>query len=63
VKRLTPRHDDEDTGVAVRSALGRDDRVPLARARDAGDPRFDPRERSARIAELAAQDTWGSMSP
>jgi len=54
--------DDEDAGVAGRPALGGDDGVPLLVARDAGDAGLDPAE-GARIVEVRAQGTWGSISP
>ena len=62
VDRLPPRDDGEDAGVPARAAVGCDDGVPLPCAGDSGDPRFDPAER-ARICEVAAQLSWGSISP
>jgi hypothetical protein len=62
VDRLPPRDDGEDAGVPARAAVRRDDGVPLPRAGNSGDPCFDPAER-ARICEVAAQLSWGSMSP
>lgn len=60
--RPAARDDGEDAGVPVRPALGGDNRVPLSRARDPGDPGLDPAERAG-IGDVAAQDSWGSMSP
>ena len=60
--RLAPGDDDEDARIPARAAVGRDDRIPLPRARDSGNPRFDP-AKGARIGEVAAQVSWGSMSP
>jgi hypothetical protein len=62
VDRLAARNDGEYAGIAAGPAVGGDDRVPLPRARYPGDPRFDPAE-GARIGEVAAQLSWGSMSP
>ena len=62
VDRVATRNAGEDARIPARAAVGRDDRVPLPRARDPGDPRFDPAE-GARIGEVAAQVSWGSMSP
>jgi hypothetical protein len=60
--RLAAGHDDEDARVPGGAAIGRDDRVPLARARDPRDPGLDP-PKGARIGEVAAQEVWGSISP
>jgi hypothetical protein len=56
------RQRDED-GLVSRGlgARGRD-RVPFPRARNAGDSRLDPAER-ARVVDVSAQVTRGSMSP
>ncbi len=43
-------------------AVGGRDRIPLPRARNSGDPCLDPAER-ARVCDVAAQLSWGSMSP
>jgi hypothetical protein len=53
---------DEDGLIAFGVGARGGDRIPLARARDPGDARFDPAKR-ARVAEIAAQVTRGSMSP
>ena len=60
--RLAAGYDDEDARVPGGPALGGDDRIPLTRARDPGDPGLDPAERAG-IGDVAAQDSWGSMSP
>jgi hypothetical protein len=50
----------DERGLLARSGAVSDrDRVPLARARDAGDARLDPAERP----RVFDQATWGSMSP
>ena len=62
VDGVAPGYDDEDAGVPSRAAVGGGDRIPLPRARNSGDPRLDPAE-GAGICEVAAQESWGSMSP
>jgi hypothetical protein len=62
VDRRTAREDDEAARVSCRAALGGYDGVPLLRPRDARDARFDP-AKGARIVEVRAQGSWGSMSP
>ena len=54
--------DDEDRRIPGRAAFGDDDRVPLARARDAGNAGLDP-AKSARVVEVLVQESCGSMSP
>jgi hypothetical protein len=62
VDRRAVRDDDEDARVSRRAALRGDDGIPLPRARDPGDAGFNPAER-ARVFQVAAQGSWGSISP
>jgi len=62
VDRVALRDDDEDAGVTACPAVGCYDRIPLARPRDPRDPGLDPAERPG-ISEVAAQESWGSISP
>jgi hypothetical protein len=62
VERRSRLDHHEDTRLTGRSAVGRDDRIPLAGTRDAGDAGLDPAE-GTRVVEALVQESCGSMSP